>query len=131
MNDTNNRSGHWDLDMLMPELPAQGRWRGGPVNHRLRPGSETQVWHPGEGNLLIRAVDGVRTLRLEDTDRTLQQIMDAIRTEAGSAAPRLMLGEIVMEGVKGRIELGEEIIRFAGIQRVVIGGYSAYPTRSA
>ncbi|MGX9965853.1 hypothetical protein ACVFYP_21185 [Roseomonas sp. F4] len=129
MNNPDHRPVSWDLDMLMPELPAQGRWRGGPVNHRLSPGHETLTWHPGEGDRLIRPQDGVGTLRLEDTDRTLAQILEAIVTEPGSATPRLMLGEIALQGVKGSIRLGEETIRFAGIQRVMIGGYSAYPTR--
>ncbi|MBU8537430.1 hypothetical protein [Falsiroseomonas tokyonensis] len=129
MTDTNRRPGCWDLDYLLPERPAQGRWHGGPVNQRLRPGNEHRVWHPGDGNCVIAVNDAVRTLQLDDTDRTLEQILQAIRVEPGSPLPRLGLGEILLEGVRGTIQLGEERIRFAGLQRVVIGGYSAYPAR--
>ncbi|WP_439595831.1 hypothetical protein [Falsiroseomonas sp.] len=129
MTETNQSPGCWDLDYLLPERPAQGRWVGGPVNHRLRPGQETLIWHPGDGNRAIAAIDAVRTLQLDDTDRTLEQILQAIRLDPGSPEPRLGLGEILLEGVRGTIILGEERIRFAGVQRVVIGGYSAYPAR--
>ncbi|NKC29679.1 hypothetical protein [Falsiroseomonas selenitidurans] len=129
MNSTEPCGKRWDLDYLMPELPAQGRWQGGPMNQRLRPGREVMVWHPGDGNLGISATDGVATLRLEDTDRTLEQILAAIRPDPGSPAPRAALGEIELKGVKGTLTLGEEVIRFAGLQRIVIWGYSAYPAR--
>ncbi|NKE48237.1 hypothetical protein HB662_25900 [Roseomonas frigidaquae] len=130
MNDTAPGHGRWDLDYLMPEMPAQGRWRGGPVNHRLRSGNETLIWHPGDGSRVITLQDGVRTLRLEDTDRTLEQVLAAIRPEPNSAGkPRLLLGEISVAGVRGTVALGEEQIRFAGLHRIVIGGYSAYPAR--
>ncbi len=130
MNDTAPGDGSWDLDFIMPELPAQGRWRGGPVNHRMRAGNEVLTWHPGDGNLTIALQDGVRTLQLDDTDRTLEQVLAAIRPEPNAAGkPRLMLGEIGVAGVRGVITLGDEQIRFAGLRRIVIGGYSAYPAR--
>lgn len=132
MNDTAPGYGSWDLDFIVPEVPAQGRWRGGPLNHRLREGNETLIWHPGDGSRVISAQDGVHTLQLDDADRTLEQVMAAIRVESNSAGkPRLLLGEIGVAGVRGTIALGEEQIRFAGLRRIVIGGYSAYPARKA
>lgn len=130
MNDTAPGHSRWDLDYLMPEAPAQGRWGGGPLNHRQHAGNETLFWHPGDGSRVIGPRDGVRTLHLEDTDRTLEQLLATIRPEPNSAGkPHLLLGEIALAGVLGTITLGNEQIRFAGLHRLVIGGYSAYPTR--
>jgi hypothetical protein len=129
MDEKAQRCRGWDLDMVMPELPAQGRWRGGPMTRRLRAGPETLVWHPGDGNRSIALGDGVATLRLEDTDRTLAQIHAAIEVDPKGAAPRLGLGEIGTQDVTGILRLGREAIRFAGLARIVIGGFSAYPAR--
>jgi hypothetical protein len=131
MCDREKRRGDWDLDMVMPELPAQGRWRGGPMTRRLRAGSETLVWHPGDGDRAIAVGDGVATLRLEDTDLTLAQIHAAIEADPRGAAPRLGLGEIGTQDVIGRLRLGGETLRFEGLARIVIGGFSAYPSRKS
>lgn len=130
MNDPDCDRQPWNLDHILPELPAQGRWRGGPVNRRQRLGKETVVWHPGDGDRVIAQEDSVRTLLLEDTDHTLAQVLAAIRIAPESQAePRLLLGEIVVEGVRGTIALGDEKVSFAGLTRIVIGGYSTYPAR--
>ncbi|MGG5885866.1 hypothetical protein ACLF3G_01930 [Falsiroseomonas sp. HC035] len=129
MSDKDKRCNGWDLDMVMPELPAQGRWRGGPMTRRLRAGPETLVWHPGDGDRTIVLGDGVATLRLEDTDLTLAQIHAAIEGDPAGAKPRLGMGEIVTQGVIGRLRLGAETLRFEGLARIVIGGFSAYPGR--
>ena len=129
MTDCRSLDRSWDLDLVVPELPAQGRWRGGPLAQRLRPGCETLLWHPGEGSRRITAGDGATTLRLEDTDLTLAQILLAIQVQPGAPGPLLGMGEITLEGVRGVVRFGAETIRFEGIRRIVIGGYSAYPAR--
>jgi hypothetical protein len=119
----------WDLDLVMPELPAQGRWRGGPVTRRLGNGPEEVIWHPGDGDRVIRLGDGVATLRLEDTDLTLAQILAAITPEPRAPAPRPGLGEIDVTGTTGLLRIGSESIGFEGLRRIVIGGFSRYPAR--
>jgi hypothetical protein len=109
-------------------LPA-GRWRGGPIDARMRHRNKHEIWHPGDGNLALVPADGVETLQLDDTDMTLAQLMEAIRPEPGSAAPRLLLGEIDCAGVAASLAVGREVIRFRGIARITIGGYSAYARR--
>jgi hypothetical protein len=130
MNGSDTRNGGWDLDLVMPELPAQGRWRGGPIARRLRAGPETLIWHPGDGNRVIALGDGVATLRLEDTDLTLAQVHAAIRADPKGAVPRLRLGEIATSDVVGCLRIGAESICFEGLARIVIGGFSAYPART-
>jgi hypothetical protein len=129
MHDRDKRNGGWDLDLVMPEVPAQGRWRGGPMARRLRAGPETLTWHPGDGNRMIALGDGVATLRLEDTDLTLAQVHAAIRIDPKGTEPSLRLGEIETSGVIGCLRIGPESIRFEGLARIVIGGFSAYPAR--
>ena len=115
----------WTREDALPP----GRWRSGPVDARMRHRNPHEIWHPGDGDLVLIPADGVETLQLDDTDLTLAQLMDAIRPDPGSPAPRLLLGEIDCAGVSGRLVLGREVIRFRGIARVTIGGYSAYPAR--
>ena len=68
----------------------------------------------------------METLQLEDTDLTLADIAAAISADPTGQEPRLVPGEILVAGVIGRLVLGREVIRFRGVQRIVIGGYSAY-----
>jgi hypothetical protein len=95
----------------------------------MRHRNKHEIWHPGDGNLALVPADGVETLQLDDTDLTLAQLMEAIRPEPGSAAPRLLLGEIDCAGVAASLAVGREVIRFRGIARITIGGYSAYARR--
>lgn len=112
------------------EDPAPaGRWRGGPVDARMRHRNPHEIWHPGDGDLVLIPADGVETLQLEDTDLTLAQLVQAIRPDPGSAPPRLRLGEIDCSGVSAQLVLGRETIRFRGIARITIGGFSLYPRR--
>ena len=114
-----------------PEDPLPlGRWRGGPVDARMRHRNRHEIWHPGDGDLVLVPADGVETLQLDDTDLTLAQLMQAIRPDAASPPPRLLLGEIDCAGVAACLPLGRETIRFRGIARITIGGFSAYPARN-
>ncbi len=108
------------------EPPHFSRWRTGPIHTRLRARNPVQVWHPGDGDLRLTEADGVETLQLEDTGWTLDQVRAAIVTESRSATPVLGTGAVDVQRVCGRLTIGRETIRFRGILRIVVGGWSLY-----
>jgi hypothetical protein len=108
------------------EAPPSSRWRAGPLNNRLRARYPLRIWHPGDGNLRLTEADGVETLQLDDAGWTLEQVHAAITTEFRSATPVLGIGTVDVRGVHGRLAIGPEVIRFRGILRIVVGGWSLY-----
>ncbi|NGM20157.1 hypothetical protein G3576_09040 [Roseomonas stagni] len=108
------------------EPPPFSRWRVGPLHTRLRAGNPVRIWHPGDGDLRLTEADGVETLQLDDTGWTLAQILDAIVLEPRSAKPQPSIGAVDVQRVMGRLTIGKETIRFRGILRIVVGGWSLY-----
>lgn len=108
------------------EPPPFSRWRTGPLHTRLRARDPVRLWHPGDGDLRLTEADGVETLQLDDTGWTLAQILDAIVLEPRSAKPEASIGAVDVQRVCGRLTIGKETIRFRGILRIVVGGWSLY-----
>jgi hypothetical protein len=131
MIDTSPKPVRLGVTWTAEEPPACGRWRGGPVTARMRNRGATFSWHPGDGCLSLTEADGVETLLIEDSGHTLAGLLAAIRVDDGRTMPRMALGEIDVTGIGGHLTLGAETIRFRGVARIAVGGWSLYPARAA
>jgi Ca2+-binding RTX toxin-like protein len=114
-------------------------------------GNDTFIWHPGDSTRtptdrmdpvfrydgldvppneeLVVGGTGIDTLRLEDSGYSLQQLLGLIETRPGAAPPRMADGYIDVTGVVGTITIGNEKISFAGLERLVVGGYTHFDGR--
>ncbi|MGX9963404.1 calcium-binding protein [Roseomonas sp. F4] len=92
-------------------------------------GNDVIRWHPGEGNDSINGGGGTDQLVLEDTGMTLQQLFSAITPDSGSPRPTMSTHSINLTGVSGTITIGNETIRFTGMESLVNGSYQHFTGR--
>lgn len=93
-------------------------------------GDDNFRWHPGDGNDTIQGGGGTDILVIEDGGLSLQQLLGNIRLDAGSAQPSIQSNYINLTGVSGTITIGNETIRFTGLERLVPGSYQYFQGRN-
>ncbi|NGM19478.1 calcium-binding protein [Roseomonas stagni] len=92
-------------------------------------GSDQFHWTRGDGNDTIIGGAGTDVLVIEDTSLTLQALLAGIRTDAGSATPRIENGAINLTGVTGTLTIGGETLRFSELERLTVGPMTNFANR--
>ncbi len=83
-------------------------------------GNDTFIWTLGEGNDTIVGGEGHDVLRIEGKTVPIHTVAYLIQLDEGSPPWRMENGEIIVTGCSGTVQVGTEVMRFSGLERIVV-----------